>query len=843
MPSPPRRVYSVRDRNIDDDSERFAHDSSNLDEYFVAPETSAFGTSAASLTAIDAPYSRPSSPSTLPRMKNPMKRTWTRPTLRLRRSPSENITMRNKSVAVVEKQLAYQQEDERCRRGVLRTPSPPPRTSRFPFFTRQEALTPLTLAPQRVEDEDDKLLSEEEFQEIYGASSQDKLLTEEEYQQIYGDLSPPPPAKYTTMEERKENNAYREERQDEHSPVELKGGSDRDAQASLNDGEGEDGVERSLGEELSIDTTYNPPTRLHEVCRYSKTVDELMRTEKQYLSVQSAGCSDDQGQTPMHVLAQNHQIAHNLATVEEDEHNSHSFFERDSESQAEKQMRQFVVGVLLKAYPAAMMTCDSQGHIPFEGPLVEWVNKAHESAMPGSHSTRHGGTSDYFPARFTSFWMSTHTMTSRSMQTNIRQPSYLNVVEEDQTRVATSPTSTKSNKEDVEAPDSPGLLSPRNRNRMLRQAANGRERFFPTKVALTAHAHFCFQILSAILDQLDRLQLSKSTTRRSIFLQRPDADDDTCSIHSAVQELENLTVQDIGTEIVQSIASIPGFVKTILLLEDDDQRNLVLSTSLFRRVLVSKYSVGRWLTGMLQSDEQRVWVRAVEYLKLASDPSCHMLDQGSSLRSGPKKKSRTIVTEEPDELYQEVAALQDFVPSLLSLGEKEVEDVATTVLVRRVLDRIIARPFTLTVIFCDALFLAILICSYRGAVNRFLIGSPPGDVLVYIYVANAGIFYFIIREIGKAVSLCMITRRARIYFWSFWNVTDLLATILPLVSTVAIRMMFISRKTPTNVDYSNALRILLAVTTGFLWLRVLNFLKGINRQLATFVLAILQVSI
>jgi hypothetical protein len=825
MPSPHRRVYSVQDRHIDDDSGEFAN-SSNLDEYFVAPTRSAFGTSAASLTGIDEPYSRPNSPSTLPKRNNPMRRTWTRPTLRRRSPRSENPDpRRHKSVAVVGKQLAYQQEDEQGRRDVLRTPSPPPPTSRFPFFTRHESLTPLTLAQQRVEDED--------------ATSHDKLLSEEEYQQMYGDLSPPPPpAKYTTREERKENESYREERQDEHPPVERKG-SDRDVQASLNDTEGEDGVERSLCEEVPTSTIYNPPTRLHEVCRYAKTVDELVRTEKQYLSVQSAGCSDDQGQTPMHVLAQNHQLSHNLATIEE-EGNPSSFLETDSESQAEKQMRHFVVGVLLKAYPAAMMTCDSQGYIPFEGPLVEWVNKAHENAMPGLHSNRHGGTSDYFPARFSSFWMSTHTMTSRSMQTNIRQSSR-NVVEENQSKVAASPNSTKSIKEDIEAPDSPGLLSPRNRNRMLRQAADGMERSFPRKVALTAHAHFCFQILSAILDQLDRLQLSKSTTRRSLFLQRPDADDDTCSIHSAVQELENLTVQDIRTEIVQSIASIPGLVKTILLLEDDDQRNFVLSTSLFRRVLVSKYSVGRWLTGMLQCDEQRVWKRAVEYLKLASDPSCHMLDQGSSLRSGPKKKSRPIVTAEPDELYQEVAALQDFVPSLLSLGEKEVEDVATTVLVRRVLDRIIARPFTVTVVFCDGLFLAILIYSYRGAVNRFLIGSPPGDVLVYIYVANAGIFYFIIREIGKAVSLCMITRRARIYFWSFWNVTDLLATILPLVSTVAIRATFISRK--TSVDYSDALRILLAVTTGFLWLRVLNFLKGINRQLATFVLAILQVSI
>jgi len=77
----------------------------------------------------------------------------------------------------------------------------------------------------------------------------------------------------------------------------------------------------------------------------------------------------------------------------------------------------------------------------------------------------------------------------------------------------------------------------------------------------------------------------------------------------------------------------------------------------------------------------------------------------------------------------------------------------------------------------------------------------------------------------------MITRRARIYFFSFWNLTDLLSTILSLVSVIAIR----------RTMGSPGLRNLCAVTTGFLWLRVLSFLKGINMQLATFVLAILQV--
>lgn len=46
------------------------------------------------------------------------------------------------------------------------------------------------------------------------------------------------------------------------------------------------------------------------------------------------------------------------------------------------------------------------------------------------------------------------------------------------------------------------------------------------------------------------------------------------------------------------------------------------------------------------------------------------------------------------------------------------------------------------------------------------------------------------------------------------------------------------------IDYASIdpLRGLLATTTGLLWLRVLSLLKSINSQLATFVLAIIQIS-
>lgn len=124
--------------------------------------------------------------------------------------------------------------------------------------------------------------------------------------------------------------------------------------------------------------------------------------------------------------------------------------------------------------------------------------------------------------------------------------------------------------------------------------------------------------------------------------------------------------------------------------------------------------------------------------------------------------------------------------------------------------------------------------------NTMISGDSLAVVLRWIYVANIGIFYFIIREIGKIFSLLSISKRARMYFLSFWNLIDFLATILALASTVSMRWHFAVND--RGVDDLSMLRGLLAVTTGFLWIRVLSVLKAINMQLATFVLAIIQIT-
>jgi hypothetical protein len=328
--------------------------------------------------------------------------------------------------------------------------------------------------------------------------------------------------------------------------------------------------------------------------------------------------------------------------------------------------------------------------------------------------------------------------------------------------------------------------------------------------------------------------------RPSLATQDSNEEEEQPCFDKAVDKLRHQQVHDIGQEIVQSIASIPNLVPAVLMIADLHTRNYILSTLIMRRVLASKYSVmgGFWLTSMLQSSDRQVSDRAIHYLKIVSDPNLF----GSSVKNSSWRGNIQTMCPSRDqvELYYQVSQLQGFIPSLLSLNEKDVEEAATTLIVSKVLDYQISRPFAATVILCDAIFLIILVIAFPGAVNRLLLGASPLTILNFIYVANTGIFYFIIRELGKAVSLCMITKRARIYFFSFWNLTDWLSPVLALVSVVTLRAHYIGEDQTHPVDQN--VRTLLAITTGFLWLRVLSFLKGINMQLATFILAILQIT-
>jgi hypothetical protein len=177
--------------------------------------------------------------------------------------------------------------------------------------------------------------------------------------------------------------------------------------------------------------------------------------------------------------------------------------------------------------------------------------------------------------------------------------------------------------------------------------------------------------------------------------------------------------------LVKSIASIPHLLKMILLINDDQHRKYVLSCSIVQRVLASKYSIGDWLVGMLQSDDIYVVNRVITYLKLASEVS---LKEEKNMPAPVSSRRESIwdfsTRDDPNscshqstrvQLYSEVSHLQGFVPSLLSLSNHQVEEVSTTTLVKGVLDRIVAKG--VIIVLFDGIFLILLIVGFRTAIN------------------------------------------------------------------------------------------------------------------------------
>lgn len=495
----------------------------------------------------------------------------------------------------------------------------------------------------------------------------------------------------------------------------------------------------------------------------------------------------------------------------------------------------FVVGVLWYAYPAAMMTPDCQGYIPFECALREWVEGAFED-----YKSQYSKNQTIIESqRRSSFWVAgppAYSLKVASRLGNWWSPHTKNELKLN--------ASVLSEDDWIESGQS---LKWKNTD------THARDRIFPTEVQVSANAWYALTMLSSMLDQMD----ISIKARRTICISPEGRETIQSKIQpknllprrKKISQLEAMTMEDLRNIVIQTISSIPQLVKTILLIDDEKLRQRCLMTSIMRHVLASKYSVGSWLTGMLQSRDKQVSDRAIEYLHLISceffsTSSCDSPGYMITAHNEKCKKSLNVSIDDRNEFYNKVSLLSDFIPSILSLEEKQIEEVSTTTVVMHVLDRIISRPFSVTVVFSDGIFLALLLIGFTNIANGLLLGSSVATVYAYIYVANAGLFYFVIREIGKAISLCMITRGSRLYFWSFWNVTDLLCTVMSLISTVLVRSYLSTPSESNYVSYnvSSEFRSFLAVTTAFQWLRVLNFLKGINMQLATFILAIVQVS-
>eukprot|EP00980_Cylindrotheca_fusiformis_P018831 scaffold6276_cov138-Cylindrotheca_fusiformis.AAC.18 len=567
---------------------------------------------------------------------------------------------------------------------------------------------------------------------------------------------------------------------------------------------------------------------LHAACRNMSTLDDILRARcilngKKGPVINSASKKDSSGSTPMHLLSSNKTLSSAMYGRHEFDFEStgyltfqhqSTFDSNEPDSSLPNHVVQFVVNDLLAAYPPAMMLKDKDGFLPFQSSLVDWVHSCHNNIRGTVKEITYPRSN-----RISQVWETTSSTLRGAVNLGSRRGGF----------------ESSNSARDLErgSISRRQVFSPANKDGAeSMNEGHCKDRAFSTLVRLSPHACFTLRLLSAVTDQLDIYNSSKP-----VISPRSNGFQTELNIHSlqrARAELKQFR-RAYGSVDIVSIIVQTDLMETILLIQDEDDREFALSQTIVRRVMSSKQSIGVWLTRMLQSRDKHVSERAVEYLKrISNQPSdqYHTTDR-SKVASNQDHPAC-------DPLVDEVSNLQDFIPSLLALGDRGMEEAATTSIVKGVLDRMISKPFAGIVVLCDVIFLMLMIVGFRSAVNTLISGNSLAVVLRWIYVANIGIFYFIIREIGKFFSLLSIAKRSRIYFLSFWNLIDFMATALALASSVSMRWNF--PVDDRGLDELSMLRGLLAITTGFLWLRVLSLLKAINMQLATFVLAIIQIT-
>ena len=554
---------------------------------------------------------------------------------------------------------------------------------------------------------------------------------------------------------------------------------------------------------------YEPPTSLHALCYNAQTPHDLL-THRDFASGSSPGRNslkeistyasqrDSKGRTPLHLISQNHAISGTIYPTDDDTSIPGLQPSPSSVSEAsateKKQVIAFVLDMLLAANPMAMKLQDVNGHIPFERALVEWIHIMHNVESPKSRKWGLGSRrfSSYSrlsaPSRIQHMLHSTSNHVSSAITWAGNTLAFKPSSARSMGTTHTSPKKTDDLEGGRRASDSAlgasGDLDDMNQEQEMSDVASCALDHFPSHVHLTSHVRFAICLLSTILDHLDEHEPTRSFRRRSMTSRRSSGSDyKRDSFDVAMDEFRDFCFTEsagvIADDVVREIALIPYLVKTFLLLSDEEEREWVISSTLFRRVIMCDSSIGPWLTGMLQSSKKGVPHRALQYLTYLSDT---LEEYPNGWGSQGRKSSSNLFRQTSDvhqELHDKVSELVGFIPSLLALDERKIEEAATTLVVRNVLDRMISKPFAVSIVLFDSIFLFLLILSFRAACRIFLTGGTNG-ALYWIYVANSCTFYFIIRELGKGITIMERTKRARTYFLSFWTLADILSIFLAL---------------------------------------------------------------
>ena len=216
---------------------------------------------------------------------------------------------------------------------------------------------------------------------------------------------------------------------------------------------------------------------------------------------------------------------------------------------------------------------------------------------------------------------------------------------------------------------------------------------------------------------------------------------------------------------------------------------------------------------------------------------------GSDLRHFRKKR---------DGLYDTIGSICGLIRILCVLDPSLVTRATMTPVVQRALDKRIFSPFAMTIAVIDGVIHVLLILAFRlgPAPAMFHLNPLDGSFRPFQYLfANmllfACVFHFIVKEIQLSFAKYNLSPQL---FWSdfftFWNLIDVIPLFFVAFCAIAVDLHLRWRAFDESCVDSTIpfyLRVAVAISTPFLWLRVLGHLKMWNKQLSVFILCSVEI--
>lgn len=446
--------------------------------------------------------------------------------------------------------------------------------------------------------------------------------------------------------------------------------------------------------------------------------------------------------------------------------------------------------LLMDSHPQGIVTVDADGRMPFTQLIVKWIKWTFDQeqikSRHGSSSLRgfrDGGLSAVV-FKLNQRFHSIHSSRSSKYARNGAK---------------------ESSGHDVSACGGHSNLD------SLRDCVNRSSNRFPP-VMVFDEVEWCFQMLSYGMDHLGGKPLIPGKQTRP-----------TLAYKKQREQREALA---------RNVAEIPGILKTILLVESKTIRSNILESSILRRSLLCSEIIGSWLTSMIR------------YRKgYSSEVALDLLHTLSRLNGedfvGQYRKmlpeDEVAFTTAKLELYKAVERIGDLIPALLIAGEHATGHAVTTPIVAFIMNRQMARPFTVGTGVGECILHVTAIFAFR---QRLLHYTSETQVFINFpwMTLNSVIFWVAINEVVfklcEYVALSRVSAgAARKVAFGRWSMIEFMGIILALIAAVWSEDMHDNRiERP----------FMMAFIVGLMWLRVMGFLKVVNEQLATFILALSQ---